>query len=86
MEPFDESEVREIGIDDRNYPELLKRIRKPPKAIRYRGNLPPNRKMRFLGAEKRHSKPSIPHIESAGCSRNTDIQSSMDLPMVAILL
>ena len=45
MGHFDESEVREIGIDDRNYPELLKRIRKPLKALRYRGNLPPNRKI-----------------------------------------
>ena len=45
MEPFDDSEVREIGIDDRNYPELLKRIKKPPKVLRIRGNLPPNRKI-----------------------------------------
>ena len=42
MEHFDESEAREIEIDDRNYPELLKRIKKPPKALRVRGNLPPN--------------------------------------------
>ena len=34
MEHFDESEGREIEIDDRNYPELLKRIKKPPKALR----------------------------------------------------
>ena len=34
VEHFDESEGREIEIDDRNYPELLKRIKKPPKALR----------------------------------------------------
>ena len=45
MEHFDESEVREIGIDDRNYPELLRKIRKPPKTFRIRGNLPLNRKI-----------------------------------------
>ena len=47
MGHFDESEVREIGIDDGNYPELLKRIRKFPKAFRMRGNLLPNQKSNF---------------------------------------
>ena len=45
MEHFDESEVREIEIDDKNYPELLRKIKKPPTALRIRGNLPPNRKV-----------------------------------------
>ena len=45
VEHFDESEVREIEIDDKNYPELLRKIKKPPKALRIRGNLPPNRKI-----------------------------------------
>lgn len=27
MEHFDESEVREIEIDDKNYPELLRKIK-----------------------------------------------------------
>ena len=33
----------------------------------------------FLEAEKQQSKPSIPQIESAKCSRNRDIQSSLGL-------
>ena len=45
MEHFDDSEVREIGIDDGNYPKLLKGIRKPLKVLRIRGDLPPNRKI-----------------------------------------
>ena len=45
MEHFDESEVREIEIGDRNYPELLRKIRKPPKALRIRGSLLPDRKI-----------------------------------------
>ena len=45
VERFDESEVREVDIDDRSYPELLKKIKNPPKALRYRGNPPPNRKI-----------------------------------------
>ena len=30
VEHFDEAEVREIAIDDKDYPELLKGIQKPP--------------------------------------------------------
>ena len=45
MENFDEAEVQEIALDDTNYPELLREIRKPPKALRFRGSLPPNRKI-----------------------------------------
>ena len=59
MEDFDESEVREIGIDDRNYPELLKRIRKPPKAIRIRGNLPPNRKMIAISGSRKTTQSAL---------------------------
>ena len=42
MEHFDAAEVQEIGLDDTNYPNLLRAIRKPPKALRFRGSLPPN--------------------------------------------
>ena len=45
MKHYDKSEVRAIAIYDKDYPELLKEIRKPPKALRIRGNLPPNRKI-----------------------------------------
>ena len=45
MEHFDEAEVQEIGLGDPDYPELLRTIRKPPKALRFRGSLPPNTKI-----------------------------------------
>ena len=59
MEHFDESEVRAIGIDDRNYPELLKTIRKPPKALRMRGNLPPNRKVIAISGSRETTQPAL---------------------------
>ena len=59
MEHFDESEVREIEIDDRNYPELLKRIKKPPKALRVRGNLPPNRKIIAISGSRETTKQAL---------------------------
>ena len=59
MEHFDESEVREIEIDDRNYPELLKRIKKPPKALRVRGNLPPNRKIIAISGSRETTNQAL---------------------------
>ena len=59
VERFDESEVREIKIDDRDYPELLKGIRKPPKALRYRGNLPPNRKIIAISGSRETTKQAL---------------------------
>ena len=45
MVHYDASEVRAIGIDDKDYPVLLKAIKKPPKTLRMRGGLPPHRKI-----------------------------------------
>ena len=59
MERFDESEVREIGIGDRNYPQLLKAIRKPPKALRIRGNLPPNRKIIAISGSRKTTQQAL---------------------------
>ena len=59
VEHFDASEVREIEIDDRNYPELLKRIKKPPKALRVRGNLPPNRKIIAISGSRETTKQAL---------------------------
>ena len=59
VEHFDESEVREIEIDDRNYPELLKRIKKPPKVLRIRGNLPPNRKIIAISGSRETTKQAL---------------------------
>ena len=59
MEHFDESEVREIGIDDRNYPELLKKIKKPPKTLRIRGNLPPNQKIIAISGSRETTQQAL---------------------------
>ena len=59
MEHFDESEVREIEIDDRNYPELLRKIKKPPKALRIRGNLPSNRKVIAISGSRETTQSAL---------------------------
>ena len=59
MEHFDASEVREIEIDDTNYPELLKRIKKPPNALRVRGSLPPNTKIIAISGSRKTTKQAL---------------------------
>ena len=59
MEHFDEAEVREIEIGDRNYPELLKRIRKPPKVLRIRGNLPQNQKIIAISGSRETTQQAL---------------------------
>ena len=59
MKHFDASEVQEIGIGDKNYPELLKRIRKPPKALRIRGNPPPNQKIIAISGSRKTEQQAL---------------------------
>ena len=59
MEHFDESEVQEIGLDDTNYPQLLRAIRKPPKALRFRGSLPPNRKIIAISGSRKTTQQAL---------------------------
>ena len=59
MDHFDESEVQEIDINDRNYPKLLRKIKKPPKAFRIRGNLPPNRKVIAISGSRETTKQAL---------------------------
>ena len=59
MQLFDESEVREIEIDDRSFPELLKRIKKPPKTLRIRGNLPPSRKIIAISGSRETTNQAL---------------------------
>ena len=66
MEHFDDSEVREIDIDDRNYPELLRKIKKPPKALRYRGNLPPNQKIIAISGSRETTKQALESASRIG--------------------
>ena len=54
-EHFDKSEVREIGIGDRNYPELLRKM----KVLRIRGNLPPNRKIIAISGSRKTTQPAL---------------------------
>ena len=66
MEHFDESEVREIAIDDRSYPELLKRIKKKPKTLRIRGNLPPNRKIIAISGSRETTQQALGAADRIG--------------------
>ena len=59
MEHFDESEVREIGIDDKSYPKLLKRIKKPPESFRFRGSLPPNQKIIAISGSRKTTQQAL---------------------------
>ena len=59
MKHYDESEVRAIALDDKDYPELLKAIKKPPKAFRIRGNLPPNRKIIAISGSRKTTEPAF---------------------------
>ena len=59
MEHFDASEVREIEIDDTNYPELLKKIENPPNALRVRGSLPPNTKIIAISGSRKTTKQAL---------------------------
>ena len=59
MERFDESEVQVVEIGDRNYPKLLKQIKKPPKAFRIRGNLPPNQKIIAISGSRKTTQQAL---------------------------
>lgn len=59
MEHFDDSEVREIEIGDRNYPELLRKIKKPPKALRIRGSLPLHQKIIAISGSRETTQPAL---------------------------
>ena len=56
---FDESEVQEIGFGDTDYPELLRAIRKPPKPLRFRGNLPPNTKKVTISGSRETTQQAL---------------------------
>ena len=66
MEHFDKSEVREIEIDNKDYPELLKGIQEPPKALRIRGNLPPNRKIIAISGSRKTTKQALETADRIG--------------------
>ena len=66
MEHFDASEVREIEIDDRSYPELLKTIKKPPKTLRIRGNLPPSRKIIAISGSRETTNQALGEADRIG--------------------
>ena len=66
MEHFDESEVREITIGNENYPELLKAIKKPPKVLRVRGNLPPNRNIIAISGSRKTTQQALDAADRIG--------------------
>ena len=58
--------MREIAIDDRSYPELLKRIKKTPKTLRIRGNLPPNRKIIAISGSRETTQQALGAADRIG--------------------
>ena len=56
---FDEAEVQEIGLGDPDYPELLRAIRKPPTALRFRGSLPPNTKIIAISGSRKPPQQAL---------------------------
>ena len=66
MERFDEAEVREIGIHDSNYSELLKTIKNPPKVLRIRGNLPLSRKIIAISGSRETTNPALEEADRIG--------------------
>ena len=59
MENFDEAEVQEIALDDTNYPKLLRATRKPPKALRFRGSLPPDTKTIAISGSRETTEQAL---------------------------
>ena len=59
MKHFDASEVQEIGFDDPDYPKLLRAIQKPPKALRFRGSLPPNTKIIAISGSRKPPQQAL---------------------------
>ena len=59
MKHFDESEVQEIVLNDTYYPKLLRAIRKPPKALRFRGSLPPNQKIIGISGSRETTQQAL---------------------------
>lgn len=66
MEHFDKSEVRVIEIGDKNYPTLLKAIRKPPKVLRIRENLLPNRHITAISGSRKTTQQALDTADSIG--------------------
>ena len=59
MVHFDEAEVQEIGLEDPDYPQLLRATRNPPKALRFRGNLPPNRTIMAISGSRKTTEQAL---------------------------
>ena len=66
VEHFDESEVRVIEIDDKNYSKLLKAIKKPPKVLRIRGSLPPDRNIIAISGSRKTTQQALDAADSIG--------------------
>ena len=59
MTNFDEAEVQESGLDDTDYPKLLRAIGNPPKSFRFRGSLPPNRKIIAISGSRKTTQQAL---------------------------
>ena len=59
MVHFDDAEVQEIGLGDPNYSKLLQAIRKPPKALRFRGSLPLHTKIMAISGSRKPPQQAL---------------------------
>ncbi len=66
MEYLDESEVRVIEIGNKNYPRLLKAIRKPPKVLRIRGSLLPDRSIIAISGSRKTTQQALDAADRIG--------------------
>ena len=66
MNRFDASEVQAIGIHDKDYPVLLKAIKKPPKALRMRGDLPPRSNNIAISGSRKTTKQALDAADRIG--------------------
>ena len=59
MGHFDDAEVQEIALNDTGYPQLLKAMSNAPKALRFRGSLPPNTKIIAISGSRKPSQQAL---------------------------
>ena len=66
MKHFDNSEVREIGLVDANYPYLLRVIKKPPTSLRVRGSQPLKRNIIAISGSRKTTPQALQTADKIG--------------------
>lgn len=66
LELIEKMDIREIKIEDRNYPESLKKIKQPPKKLYVRGSLPEGNFFAMVGTRRCSNYGKQIALEMAG--------------------